>query len=112
MTLTQPGHQQQRHGHHTPPAQAVVVVQVLELLFRLQWSRLDGLGALVITPTRELALQIFEELRKVGKRHELSAGLLVGGKKVKQEQQAVHGEAAGRPGCLQTPAVCSGHTGW
>ena len=90
----------------------MVVVQVLELLYRLQWSRLDGLGALVITPTRELALQIFEELRKVGKRHELSAGLLVGGKKVKQEQQAVHGEPARRPGCPQTPAVCLGHTGW
>ena len=87
-----------------------MVVQMLEHLYRLQWSRLDGLGALVITPTRELALQIFEELRKVGKRHELSAGLLVGGKKVKQEQQAVHGEPVRQPVCLQTPAVCLAHT--
>jgi hypothetical protein len=29
--------------------------------------------------------QIFEELVKVGKKHELSAGLLIGGKKVKEE---------------------------
>ncbi len=41
-------------------------VQIVEKLYRLQWTRLDGLGALVLTPTRELALQIFEELKKVG----------------------------------------------
>ena len=34
-------------------------------------------------------MQIFEELRKVGKLHELSAGLLIGGKNVKEEQQTV-----------------------
>lgn len=65
--------------------------QVLEKLYRAKWSALDGLGALIISPTRELALQIFDELRKVGKKHELSAGLLIGGKKVKEEQERVHG---------------------
>ncbi len=39
--------------------------QVVEKLYRERWTRLDGLGALVLTPTRELALQIFQELRKV-----------------------------------------------
>ncbi len=46
--------------------------QLVEKLYRLSWTRLDGLGALVLTPTRELALQIFEELvkvRVVGARH-------------------------------------------
>lgn len=66
--------------------------QVMEKLYRSKWSALDGLGALIISPTRELALQIFDELRKVGKKHELSAGLLIGGKKVKEEQERVHGE--------------------
>jgi hypothetical protein len=41
------------------------VLQVVEKLYRQSWTRLDGLGALVLTPTRELAMQIFEELVKV-----------------------------------------------
>ena len=67
------------------------VLQVIEKLYRLKWGPLDGLGVLVISPTRELALQIFDELRKIGKKHELSAGLLIGGKKVKEEQERVQG---------------------
>lgn len=41
-------------------------LQLIEKLYRARWTKLDGLGALVLTPTRELALQIFEELVKVG----------------------------------------------
>ncbi|CAD7701845.1 unnamed protein product, partial [Ostreobium quekettii] len=65
------------------------VIPVIELLFRKHWSSLDGLGALIISPTRELAMQIFEELMKVGKHHDLSAGLLIGGKNVKEEQERI-----------------------
>jgi ATP-dependent RNA helicase DDX10/DBP4 len=36
------------------------VVPLLEKLYREGWGLSDGLGALIITPTRELALQIFE----------------------------------------------------
>ncbi|KAL4525635.1 hypothetical protein Ndes2437A_g04083 [Nannochloris sp. 'desiccata'] len=67
------------------------LIPLIEHLFREKWGRLDGLGALIISPTRELALQIFEELRKVGKRHELSAGLLIGGKDVAEEASRVAG---------------------
>ena len=42
--------------------------------------------------------QIFDELRKVGRRHDLSAGLLIGGKDVKEEQERVHGARMGRQG--------------
>lgn len=66
-----------------------VACQVVEKLYRLRWTRLDGLGGLILTPTRELAVQIFQELRKVGKYQELSAGLLIGGKGVKEEQERV-----------------------
>lgn len=52
----------------------------MELLYCQQWTRLDGLGALIITPTRELAYQIFETLKKIGKYHDFSAGLIIGGK--------------------------------
>lgn len=72
-------------------------LQVLEKLYRSKWGPLDGLGALVISPTRELALQIFDELRKIGKKHELSAGLLIGGKKVKEEQERVQGKHTLQP---------------
>ena len=30
------------------------MMQALELLWRRQWSSLDGIGVLVISPTREL----------------------------------------------------------
>ena len=52
------------------------LIPILEKLFALKWSRHDGLGALVITPTRELAYQIFEVLRKIGQFHDFSAGNL------------------------------------
>ncbi|XP_076357012.1 putative ATP-dependent RNA helicase DDX10 isoform X2 [Tachypleus tridentatus] len=42
------------------------LIPILELLYRERWTRYDGLGALIITPTRELAYQIFEVLRKIG----------------------------------------------
>ncbi|KAI9318466.1 P-loop containing nucleoside triphosphate hydrolase protein [Dichotomocladium elegans] len=56
------------------------LVPILEILERAQWSQDDGLGALVISPTRELAVQIFEVLKKIGKSHSFSAGLIIGGK--------------------------------
>lgn len=63
------------------------LIPVLEVLYCKQWSRLDGLGALIITPTRELAYQIFETLRKVGQHHDISAGLIIGGKDLKFERK-------------------------
>ncbi|GAC77571.1 RNA Helicase [Moesziomyces antarcticus T-34] len=62
------------------------LIPVLEILFRRKWGPSDGLGALVISPTRELAIQIFEVLRKIGPYHTFSAGLVIGGKDVKQEK--------------------------
>lgn len=63
------------------------LIPVLELLYCKQWTRLDRLGALIITPTRELAYQIYETLRKVGQHHEISAGLIIGGKDLKFEKK-------------------------
>lgn len=51
----------------------------MEILHKNKWSAMDGLGGLIISPTRELALQIFSVLRDVGKKHSFSAGLLIGG---------------------------------
>ncbi|KAH9310051.1 hypothetical protein KI387_037962 [Taxus chinensis] len=57
------------------------LIPVIEKLYRLRWGSIDGVGAIIISPTRELALQIFEVLRKVGKHHTISGGLLIGGRK-------------------------------
>ena len=65
------------------------LIPILELLIREKWSIFDGLGALVLSPTRELALQTFEVLRKIGKHHGLSAGLVIGGKDLRSEQNAI-----------------------
>ncbi|XP_012533091.1 probable ATP-dependent RNA helicase DDX10 isoform X1 [Monomorium pharaonis] len=63
------------------------LIPVMEILYCKQWTRLDGLGALIITPTRELAYQIYETLRKVGQYHDISAGLIIGGKDLKFEKK-------------------------
>ncbi|PKS07327.1 hypothetical protein jhhlp_005929 [Lomentospora prolificans] len=61
------------------------LIPVLEKLHRARWTEYDGLGALILSPTRELAVQIFEVLRKIGRNHPFSAGLVIGGKSLKEE---------------------------
>ncbi|KAJ5083375.1 ATP-dependent RNA helicase dbp4 [Penicillium angulare] len=63
------------------------LVPILENLYRKQWTEHDGLGALILAPTRELAIQIFDVLRKVGRYHAFSAGLVIGGKSLREEQE-------------------------
>lgn len=63
------------------------LIPILESLYLERWTTYDGLGALVITPTRELAYQIFEVLCKIGVYHDFSAGLIIGGKDLKFERK-------------------------
>ncbi|XP_033121267.1 probable ATP-dependent RNA helicase DDX10 [Anneissia japonica] len=65
------------------------LVPVLECLYRNRFSAADGLGALVISPTRELAYQTFEVLTKVGVQHDFSAGLVIGGKDLQSEAERI-----------------------
>jgi ATP-dependent RNA helicase DDX10/DBP4 len=67
------------------------LIPVLENLYRDQCIGADaGLGAMIISPTRELAIQIFDVLCKIGRKgHLFAAGLLIGGKSLKEEQQAL-----------------------
>lgn len=62
------------------------LLPVLENLYRKRWTEYDGLGALILSPTRELAIQIFEVLRKIGRNHIFSAGLVIGGKPLQEER--------------------------
>lgn len=63
------------------------IVPLLEKLYRERWTELDSVGALVLSPTRELAVQTFEVLRKVGRHHSFSAGLVIGGKSLREEAE-------------------------
>ena len=65
------------------------LIPLIEILYRKSWNEFDGLGALVISPTRELAMQIYEVLVKIGKHSGFSAGLVIGGKDVKFEKDRV-----------------------
>lgn len=65
------------------------LVPVLEKLYRARWTEFDGLGALIISPTRELAMQIYEVLTKIGGHTSFSAGLVIGGKDVKFELERI-----------------------
>ncbi|CCH60840.1 hypothetical protein TBLA_0D03400 [Henningerozyma blattae CBS 6284] len=65
------------------------LIPVLEKLYRENWTEFDGLGALIISPTRELAIQIYEVLLKIGSRTSFSAGLVIGGKDVKFESERI-----------------------
>ncbi|KAK6269668.1 hypothetical protein POUND7_006773 [Theobroma cacao] len=67
------------------------VIPVLEKLYRERWGPEDGVGSIIISPTRELAGQLFDVLKTVGKYHNFSAGLLIGGRKgVDTEKERVN----------------------
>src|SRR2546428_5090769 len=60
---------------------------VIPLAQRLTHGR--GLRALIVSPTREIALQTQAFLELFGKNHELSAACLIGGVKMKPQLRAV-----------------------
>ncbi|CAO4360878.1 unnamed protein product [Caenorhabditis nigoni] len=68
-----------------------LVIPILEALWRAKWSSEYGLGALVISPTRELALQTFSTINAVGKHHGFSCGLVIGGSEVEFERNRISG---------------------
>ncbi|CAH9075971.1 unnamed protein product [Cuscuta europaea] len=68
------------------------IIPILEKLYKARWSPEDGVGCIIISPTRELADQLFEVLTSVGKHHSFSAGILIGGRKdIEIEKERVHG---------------------
>ncbi|XP_061357167.1 DEAD-box ATP-dependent RNA helicase 32-like [Gastrolobium bilobum] len=67
------------------------IIPVLEKLRRERWGLEDGVGSIIISPTRELAGQLFDVLKSIGKYHNFSAGLLIGGRKdVDMEKERVN----------------------
>ncbi|KAJ6776501.1 RNA HELICASE [Salix koriyanagi] len=67
------------------------IIPILEKLYKERWGPEDGVGSIIISPTRELAGQLFDVLKTVGKLHNFSAGLLIGGRKeVEMEKEHVN----------------------
>lgn len=67
------------------------VIPILENIYRDGYCSLDGLLALILTPTRELASQVFDVIKEVGKFHStLSAGCIVGGKDIRSESSRIN----------------------
>ncbi|KFD56453.1 hypothetical protein M514_02557 [Trichuris suis] len=64
-------------------------IPVIEYLWRQRWTAGFGLAAVVISPTRELALQTYETIRKVGCFHEFSAALVIGGTDAALEKRRI-----------------------
>lgn len=63
---------------------------VIECLYRNKWTKFDGLGAIILAPVRELAIQIFEVLNSFASFHRFSAGLIIGGKKYEIERKYIN----------------------
>ncbi|KAL6840620.1 hypothetical protein ACP4OV_029484 [Aristida adscensionis] len=64
------------------------VIPVIEKLYRERWGPEDGVGCIILSPTNDLAGQIFEVVRQVGKFHNLSGGVIVGKRKGIEEEKA------------------------
>ena len=63
------------------------VIPIIELLVKVSFTRQQGTGAIVISPTRELSLQIYGVLRDIMERagHIQTHGLIIGGANRKAE---------------------------
>ena len=66
------------------------MIPILENLYRDGFIKDEGLGALILLPTRELAIQVFEVINKIGKHHNYSVGLVIGGNDYEKEKYVVN----------------------
>lgn len=69
------------------------LLPILENLYREKWTAYDGLGAVILLPTRELAVQVFEVLKSISDFTEISFGLVIGGKSLEAEQTLIRNMA-------------------
>ena len=67
------------------------LIPIIENLYRIKWTPMDRIGALIIVPTRELGVQVFEVLGSLLENcHELSYGLIIGGKSYESERKRIN----------------------
>lgn len=63
------------------------LLPAIEVLHRLKFKPMNGTGVIVITPTRELALQIFGVVRDLMKYHSQTFGIVIGGANRRAEEE-------------------------
>lgn len=63
------------------------LIPAVELLHRLKFKPMNGTGIIIITPTRELALQIFGVVRDLMKYHSQTFGIVIGGANRRAEEE-------------------------
>ncbi len=62
------------------------LIPALEILYRVKFTQTKGTGVIIITPTRELAQQIYDVGIDLLTYHNKTIALLIGGKNRKQDQ--------------------------
>ncbi len=63
------------------------LLPVVELMHKLKFMPRNGTGAIIISPTRELAMQTFGVLQELLKYHHHTYGLIIGGSNRKEESK-------------------------
>ncbi|KAF8168314.1 P-loop containing nucleoside triphosphate hydrolase protein [Crassisporium funariophilum] len=63
------------------------LIPAIELLHRLKFKPLNGTGIIIVTPTRELALQIFGVARDLMRFHSQTYGIVIGGANRRAEEE-------------------------
>ncbi|UYV79356.1 DBP4 [Cordylochernes scorpioides] len=78
MRESNPGRSGRKPTVHEVTINAMCV-QVLEKLYKEGWSKEFGVGAIILSPTAELAKQTYDVFNKVGRYHSFSIALVIGG---------------------------------
>lgn len=63
------------------------LIPAIELLYSLKFKPRNGTGAIIVTPTRELALQIFGVARELMAHHSQTLGIVIGGANRREEAE-------------------------
>ena len=79
------------------------LIPAIECLHRLKFKPRNGTGVIIITPTRELALQIFGVLRDLLQFHQHTFGLVMGGANRSAEARKLV-KVRPVPHCLPVPS--------
>ncbi|KAI8371620.1 P-loop containing nucleoside triphosphate hydrolase protein [Radiomyces spectabilis] len=61
------------------------LIPAVEMLYRLKFKPRNGTGVIIVSPTRELALQIFGVAKELMKYHQHTFGIVIGGANRKAE---------------------------
>ena len=79
------------------------LIPSVELLFHAKFMPRNGTGVMVLSPTRELALQIYNVAQQLTKKHSQTHGLIIGGANRRVEAEKL---VKGVNLLVATPAVC------